>query len=431
LLLAVIAALAVALVATIGAFNLLLAHQLSQDASRLARDRAAGAIALLRPVGNRLVVGEAPDVAVPDRQVWVFSGGRTLEAPAHGQLVSAAARALAARAPASENVAETRLYATPVVVRGRRLGTVVAAVSLAPYEQTRNTALVSSLVLGLVLLLVAGLGARWLLASALRPVARMTRQAAVWSERELDHRFELGEPHDELTELAATLDELLDRLAASLRRERRFSAELSHELRTPLAGIIAETDLALRRERAPGDYRDALHRVHGNARKLEQTVDALVAAARHEAGGRRGTADAYAVVREAAASCSPLAEERGLRLEVIEPPHPIRLGVEADLAERILQPVVENACRYGHAAVRLSVARTDRAVTYSVEDDGPGVDEDERERIFEAGVRGRAGANGQTGGAGLGLALARRLAHSASGDVTAGEGGFRVVLPAG
>src|SRR5207302_3027998 len=136
---------------------------------------------------------------------------------------------------------------------------------------------------------------------------RMTRQASVWSERELDERFGLGDPHDELTELAAMLDALLDRVAAGLRRERRFSAELSHELRTPLARIIAETELALRRDRSPDDYRSALELVHANARRLAQTVDALVAAARLEAGGPRGTADAYAVASETLDACAALA----------------------------------------------------------------------------------------------------------------------------
>src|SRR5207248_4876912 len=123
-----------------------------------------------------------------------------------------------------------------------------------------------------------------LLASSLRPVVRMTRQAAAWSERDLDQRFGLGPPHDELGELAATLDGLLDRLAASLRREQRFSAELSHELRTPLARVLAESELALRRERTPEGYRAALELVHRNAVQLTKTVDALVAAARHESG---------------------------------------------------------------------------------------------------------------------------------------------------
>src|SRR2546421_7873542 len=105
LLLAVIAAVAAALAATIAAFNLLLANQLSKDASRLARDRAAGALALLRPAGDRLVVREAPDAAAPDPQVWVFSRGKILEAPPAGELVGQAARRLAVRAPASADLA--------------------------------------------------------------------------------------------------------------------------------------------------------------------------------------------------------------------------------------------------------------------------------------------------------------------------------------
>src|SRR5206468_3528078 len=169
---------------------------------------------------------------------------------------------------------------------------VVEGVSLAPYEATRKTALMGSLGFGVAVLLLVALAARWLLAGSLRPVARMTRQAAAWSEHELDQRFALGEPRDELTELAATLDGLLDRLAASLRREQRFSAELSHELRTPLSRVIAEAELALRRPRAPQEYRDALGQVLRNARQVARTVDALVAAARHEAGLARGTADA-------------------------------------------------------------------------------------------------------------------------------------------
>jgi signal transduction histidine kinase len=275
--------------------------------------------------------------------------------------------------------------------------------------------------------------ARWLLAGSLRPVARMTRQAAVWSERDLDQRFGLGEPRDELTLLAATLDGLLDRLAASLRREQRFSAELSHELRTPLSRVIAEAELALRRPRAPEAYRDALARIHRNAGEVARTVDALVAAARHEAGIARGTSDAFAVATDTAGACAELAAERKLDVEVERPPHPIRLGVDHELAERILQPIVENACRYGQQSVRLSFERRDGAVVFVVDDDGPGVAESEREQIFEPGARGQAAA-GRNGGAGLGLSLARRLARSASGDVDADlqpSGRFLVRLPAG
>src|SRR5256885_12260801 len=115
-------------------------------------------------------------------------------------------------------------------------------------------------------------------------VACMKTKAADGSELALDRRFALGAPREELTSLAATLDELLDRLAASLRREQRFSAELSHELRTPLAKLVAEAELALRRERQPREYQAALELVLRNAQQLTRTVEALVAAAQHEVG---------------------------------------------------------------------------------------------------------------------------------------------------
>ena len=285
-----------------------------------------------------------------------------------------------------------------------------------------------------MLLLVCLVG-WWLLGASLRPVVRMTRQAASWSEHDLDHRFALGPPHDELTELAATLDGLLDRIATSLRHERRFSAELSHELRTPLARMLAQSEFALRRRREPEQYQQTLELIQGNARQLARTVDALVAAARYEAGGVRGTADAEAVAVEAAQACTPIADERNVVLEVDGPERTLRVGVDADLAARILQPVVENACRYASTRVQISMTRADSTVSYAIADDGPGLADDERERIFEPGIRGTAAGTNGNAGAGLGLALARRLARSVDGEVDAeaarGGGRFVIRLPTG
>jgi two-component system, OmpR family, sensor kinase len=243
LMLVVVAALVVALAVTIVGFNLLLGRSLTRNADDLLRARATVELGLLHPAGSGVAVGERPDTTAPTTNAWIFSGSRLIEAPLGSPGLTAAARALAGRTRAFAEPQDTdaRLYALPIVFDGRRAGTVVSGVSLAPYEQTRKTAFFASLVLGGVIVLLGALGARWLLASALRPVTRMTRQAAEWSERDLDHRFGLGAPNDELTELAATLDALLDRIAASIRHEQRFSAELSHELRTPLARVLAET----------------------------------------------------------------------------------------------------------------------------------------------------------------------------------------------
>src|SRR4029077_19785068 len=140
------------------------------------------------------------------------------------------------------------------------------------------------------------------------------------------------------------------------------------------------------------EYREALAVVRRNAEQLARTVDALVAAARHEAGSVRGTADAYEVARETVDACAVLAEERRGQVELTRPATPVRIGIDADLAARILQPVVENACRYGRTSVRVEVARADEAVVFEVADDGAGVSDEEREHIFEPGGRGRAGS---------------------------------------
>src|SRR5207249_3036109 len=147
--------------------------------------------------------------------------------------------------------------------------------------------------------------------------------------------------------------------------------------------------------------------VQRNAEHLARTVDALVAAARHEAGAGRGTADAFAVAAEAADACAGLAADREVELDVERPPRPIRVGVDAELAKRILQPIVENACRYGRRSVRVSIERAPTAVLYAVADDGPGVEAGDLERIFEPGARGLRTRSTGADGAGLGLALAR------------------------
>jgi len=430
----VLVALAFALAATLYGFNVLFAHTTARAADSLLRSRASSELGLVELRNGRLHVLETTDDSLGDSAVWIFGRDGVVERPRVRTASDAAAAALAGGPPRFHNVRATdlRLYARPVLIGGRREGTLVTGISLAPYEQTKRTALLASLALVGVMLAVVGVAVFFLLRSALRPVARMTRQAAAWSEHDLDRRFELGPPHDELTQLAATLDGLLDRIAASLRHERRFSAELSHELRTPLARVIAEAELALRREREPAEYRAALELVLANARQVTRIVETLVAAARHEAQPVPGTADAFGVASSTVDALVELAGQRHVTLLAERPAEPVRLGIDADLAERVLQPVVENACRYGRSRVRITVVRNGGRAAFAVEDDGPGVGEDERDTIFEPGARGRAGQG--LAGAGLGLALARRLARSASGDVSVeanGSGGrFVVSLPA-
>jgi signal transduction histidine kinase len=431
LLLAVLAAVTVALAAATIGFNLLLVYANADDADSLLRQRADAERAQIAVVKGRVHLEETFGESVGDSHIWIFENGRAIEQPRSHPLTTAAALELVGGRSRFKTVKQTheRLYSLPITVDGRRYGTIVAGLSLSPYEQTERSTLLASLAFAAVLLVVSWAAARWLLRSALEPVAEMTAQAEAWSEKDLDRRFAKGEPYDDLSRLAFTLDRLLDRIAASLRHERRFSAELSHELRTPLAKVTAEAELALRRTRDPGEYRRALEVILTNARQIDRIIDTLFAAARQEAAPR-GFADAGAVARAAVESIAPSGDHR---IELaLDSEQPLRIGIDADLAERILYPVLDNACRYGRSNVRLSVARDDGSVVFTVTDDGPGVPGDELESIFEPATRGAAGRSSGPS-AGLGLALARRLARSVSGDVQAAasdDGGrFVVRLP--
>jgi two-component system, OmpR family, sensor kinase len=435
LLATVVVGVGVVLAVILVASTLILRWELARDVSDALQVRADAELATLA-----LTPGGAP-LAPPESgtdlesRAWVFEGTRLVDGPrVNRELDRFAAGLAAAEADGEVDVPgqQTRLLAVPVIDGGARVGTVVAGASLAPYERIARRALVGSIALALLVLVAVAIAAAFILRAALRPVAQMTREAAEWGERDLDMRFALGPPHDEITDLAATLDGLLDRIAAAMRHERELTGEISHELRTPLARIRAEIDLARRRPRTESEYRAALDAVDEAAASLEATIETLMSAARAQAGEAPGTSDAGEIARTAVGACAHLAAERGLRLHAVPPRAPARTGVSMPVAARIVEPLVENACRHARARVSVGVVPEDEGVLIDVVDDGPGVDSAHLDDVFESGWQ--SGESPDHGGAGLGLALSRRLARASGGDVTAepGPGGrFRVRLPAG
>jgi signal transduction histidine kinase len=412
LLLASLATLAVGLGALLVVGNVLLAARVQAETTSLLKVRAEAQVAALSVADGRLVARESPNEGVLDRQSWVFDRGRVVERPgaASPQLDRAAVALGRTPAPAEiEGPDDVRLRAASVP--GHRGGTVVVGVSVDAQERLRKEVLLGSLVLAALVLLAGGLAIRGALEGALRPVAQMTAEAEDWGAHDLDRRFALGAPRDELTALAATLDGLLGRIAASRRHEQRFASEVAHELRTPVAGLRARAELALRaRGAGAGAEREAaLRAVVDDAGRLDREIDALMAVARRELDPSAGTVDLAELAREvdgvdvAAPSGLPAAEG------------------EPEIVRRALAPLVENARRHARERVLLEVSAGGGFVHLAVRDDGAGLDPALGERAFEPGARGTANDE-NVNGAGLGLALARRLARSCGGDVVAGPG---------
>jgi signal transduction histidine kinase len=422
LLVASLASLVVGLGALVVGGNLFLAARVGAEASNLLQARAAAQLAALSVHRGRITVRESPNDDLLDRWAWVLEGHRVLERP---RGVSPALDQMAVRLGRTDRAAEVpgpddiRLRADPVTTPSSRIqaGAVVVALSTEPLHDLQREVLVGSLIVAALVLVAAAFAIRTVLEGALRPVARMTASAEDWSAHDLDRRFDLGPPRDELTGLAATLDGLLTRIAASRRHEQRFASEMAHELRTPVAGIRGRAELALA-ERDERAHEAALESIVGQADRLDATIGTLMAVARRELDPAAGAVDLATVAREF----------EGVQLRLAQD-IPLAEG-EPQLVRRALAPLVENARRHASAHVWLDLSAGEGKVRLAVRDDGPGVHPELGERAFEPGVR---GADERDDGAGLGLPLARRLARSCGGDVSIGPGPggcFVLELPA-
>ncbi|MFD7228497.1 ATP-binding protein [Streptomyces sp. NPDC059881] len=295
--------------------------------------------------------------------------------------------------------------------------TVYAGVPLTTEQRAVGTVR-DAMLIGLpVLLLVVG-GVTWLVTRrALRPVEGIRAEmAAITASEDLSRRVPEPDSRDEVARLARTTNETLAALEASVERQRRFVADASHELRSPIASLRTQLEVGA----AHPDLLDVPGAVADTVR-LQQLAADLLLLARLDAGERPGRArfDAVAMVHEEVA-------RRGAADRL---PVDVNVTVAADEAvdvvgsrgqlARVLGNLLDNAQRHASGEVSVTVRREGaERIVLAVADDGPGVPEAERERIFERFVRLDAARTRDAGGAGLGLAIARDVAHRHGGTLT-------------
>ena len=277
------------------------------------------------------------------------------------------------------------------------------------------------------------------LRSALQPLAHVGAVAARIAGGAHDERLRPDRPGTELGRMAAAFDHMVDELEDSIARARRsesamrrFLADASHELRTPIAALQATAETLLR-EQPDRPARDELEaRVAGYAARLGRLVADLLDLARLEANEQlaREPVDVAEVAARAVAEAT--GHRPGTAVNVDSGDDAIVLG-DADALSRALRNLVDNAITATgeHGRVWVLVERDGADVLATVEDDGPGVAAADRERIFDGFVR-LEPVRGP--GAGLGLAIARRVAREHGGDLTYASGGrgarFALRLPA-
>jgi signal transduction histidine kinase len=275
---------------------------------------------------------------------------------------------------------------------------------------------------GAALALLAGLATA---TRAMAPVTRLTDAArAIERTRDPSLRIPHPESEDEVSELAATLDSMLQALddarsetEAALARQRQFVADASHELRTPLTSVLA--NLELLEIELEGEQREAAASALRSSRRMRRLVADLLLLARADAGriAPHVPVDLSDVVAEAAGELEPVAGDH--RISVAAPRGAEVEGARDEL-HRLTLNLLENALRHTDpgTAVEATVARVNGEVILAVEDDGPGIPLELRDKVFERFFR---GAGDRSGSSGLGLAIVRAVAGSHDGTVTLEE----------
>jgi signal transduction histidine kinase len=278
-------------------------------------------------------------------------------------------------------------------------------------------------------LLVAMLAAiNWrILGAALRPVDALRAGAEEITGGGRAGRLPVPDAHDEIYRLSVTLNGMLHRLDAARARQRAFVADAAHELRSPLTNMRTELEVA---QRLPGstDWPVLSADLLTDVERLSRLVDDLLLLARSDDGappgrpaaGRLAEVDLGALVGDVAS--------RYPDIGYASPGEQVTAVVEPDAVGRVVANLVDNAVRHARSQVTVAVAAEgdDRRIT--VQDDGPGIPQADRERVFDRFTRLDDARARDAGGSGLGLAIVQELVRRHGGTVTLGDAspGLRV-----
>lgn len=307
----------------------------------------------------------------------------------------------------------------------------LAYVEIFPLRGIDNTLSRLSLILGVGALLVAAAGAgvgTWATRRALRPLSATSLAAALLAEGHLDARLP-PDPDPDLDRLVGAFNEMAEALSERIAREARFVSDVSHELRTPVAAMRAAADVLLRRrDELTGRGREALDLLSEEVDEFDHLVSDLLEISRMDAGVEQTVTEAV-ILPDLFARLGRQHGASDIEVEVGPNVPPDEVWLDKRRLERVVSNLLRNAAVHAGGAIRIGVSGTPPLLRVEVDDAGPGVPPEERERIFERFARSDDAR--QRPGSGLGLAIAAEHARLLGGSVDVEDrpgGGARFVV---
>jgi signal transduction histidine kinase len=370
--------------------------------ARFVRDRLEDPLANEREVLASLVLSQGSEAAVGDGSRWTPTSPslRPDDLPAElRELVS------------SGSTAHQRVHVRghPYLVVGVPLGAAgIDYYELRPFAELETTLAVirnSLLVAAFAATIAAGLLGRWAARRALRPLMTVSSAAGRMAGGDLGARLS-HEKDPDLDRVAVSFNSMADALETRIERDARFVSDVTHELRSPLTTLAAANDvLRARVDLLPDQARAALELVVAEIDVFRTMVEELLELSRAQAGADPLRLEPV-FLGELALQVATRIEHSDFVVDLDRDLDTTALLVDKRRVERILANLIENAATHGNGIVALRVHRADDAVQIAVDDAGPGVAHEDRDRIFERFARGsRSRRRGDDSGTGLGLAL--------------------------
>ncbi len=281
------------------------------------------------------------------------------------------------------------------------------------------------------------LGGWWLASRAIRPIAEISAAAEKIADGDLTRRIETHGAKSELGRLAVLLNHTFERLHNTFEQQAQFTADASHELRTPVSVILAQTELALMRDRSAEEYREALESCHRSGEQMKQVVNSLLELARMDSGESvMNCAPCYLeeVVEDAIRFVEPLVQQR--EGEIVADLEEITISVDAQKIQQVVSNLLSNAIKHNPEGckVHVNLKQEGDASVLSVRDEGEGIPPYILPRVFERFFRADKARSRADGSTGLGLAITKAIVEAHGGTLTAtstpGQGSeFIVRLP--
>jgi len=310
--------------------------------------------------------------------------------------------------------------------------TVAGEIEDPPLEIVKQTALAFAFALPFGVALSVLL-ARTLTRTTTERLDDVIRSASSMTGERLDDRLPVSDANDALDRLSVALNGVLQRIESGVAAQAQFAADASHELRTPLTVISTNLEVARRKQRAPSHWEHVADDALSEVKRMGLLIDKLLELSRAGAAGlQHDRVDLRKLGSAAVARAQPLATERGVQVELAPGPS-VTAEVDVDAIAIVLDNLVRNAIDHSPKgqSITVTIAAGPRI---TVDDRGPGVPAELRERIFEPFARGGAGIDRAAAagpGLGLGLAICRRIVAGHRGSVTVEDrpgGGARFVV---